>query len=264
MEKLQNRIFLNNLSLRDITFVNTYTTLEESYPMRNKGRYHNGLLYTILGTETYHFKDRTIKAVPGSVLYIPKGESYEITFNEEKSIVITVDFETNGEVSAPFRIDFSEINVIKSCFQDIETKWSRKKPNYIPECKSYFYKIVSLLSKQLSSSQPSSKFGTLEAAERHLLKNYLDNDFRIENLSDIAGMSRRYFELLFQRKYNTTPKAYVLTLKIERAKELLLSEKLRIKDIALTLGYRDIYHFGKLFKEKTGYTPSEYRKAHGL
>ena len=38
-----------------------------------------------------------------------------------------------------------------------------------------------------------------------------------------------------------------------------MSEKLLIRDIALMLGYSDIYHFGRIFTKKTGFTPSEYR-----
>ena len=94
--------------------------------------------------------------------------------------------------------------------------------------------------------------------------NYLKKDFRIEELAEITGISFRYFETLFQKEYHVTPKAYILYLKTERAKELLLSEKLLIKDIAVMLGYSDIYHFGKIFKAKTGYTPSEYRSTHGM
>ena len=86
----------------------------------------------------------------------------------------------------------------------------------------------------------------------------------MEELTEVTGTSLRYFETLFQNEYNITPKAYLLFLKIERAKELLLSEKLMIKDIAVMLGYGDIYHFSKLFKAKTGYTPSEYRRKHGM
>jgi AraC-like DNA-binding protein len=261
---VQNKIFLNNLSLHDIAFVYTYTATADKYPMKNKGRFHNGFLYTLIGTETYHFKDHSVQAVPDSVLYIPKGESYKITLDGEKSVVITIDFEISGKTTKPFRVDFSEINAIKSCFQDIEMKWERKKTNYKPECKSYFYRIISMLSKQISPVQQTSKFDIIETAEHYLRENYLRNDFRIEHLSETAGISRRYFEILFQRKYNITPKAYILSLKIERAKELLLSEKLMIKDIAIMLGYSDIYHFGKIFKKKTGYTPSEYRRTHGL
>ena len=92
-------------------------------------------------------------------------------------------------------------------------------------------------------------------------QNYLKTDFRLESAAKVAGISYRYFETLFRQKYGSTPKEYVISLKIERAKELLLSEKILIKDIAVMLGYSDIYHFGRLFTARTGQTPSEYRNS---
>lgn len=261
---MHNKIFLNHLSLSEISFVHTYIATSDKYPMKNKGRFHHGFLFTISGTETYHFNDYSIEAIPGSVIYIPKGESYKITLKGEKSVVITVDFEIAGQPAQPFKIEFPETTAIKSYFQDIESKWERKRTNYLPECKSYFYKIVSILSKQISPVKQTSKYDTIEASKQYIKENFLKNDFNVETLSEKAQISRRYFEILFQKRYNITPKAYILSLKIERAKELLLSEKLLIKDIALMLGYADIYHFGKIFKEKTGYTPSEYRRNNGL
>lgn len=261
---MYNKVFLNNLSLSDLAFVYTYTATADKYPMSNKGRYHNGLIYTISGVEILRFRDRTIQTFPGTVLYIPKGESYTINLQGEKSVVIAIDFESDSLPVRPFRIDFSENNAIIFCFQDMEIKWERKKSYYMPECKSYFYKIVAMLSKQASQNEENSKLQIIEKAEQYMRENYLNSDFRIEDLSKITGTSLRYFETLFQSKYNTTPKAYIISLKIERAKELLLSEKLLIKDVAIMLGYNDIYHFGKLFKARTGFTPSEYRHAHGL
>lgn len=259
---MHNKFFLNNLMLSDLAFAYTYVAASDKYPMRNKGRSHNGLLYTIKGTETYHFRDRSIEAVPGSVLYIPKGEQYTITLQGEESVVITVDFEIDGTPARPFRTDFSENNTIKSYFQDLEMMWERKKSYYLPECKSHFYKIIATLSRQISHTEESTRSEVVKTAERYMRANYLKKDFRIEELAEITGISLRYFETLFQKEYHVTPKAYILYLKTERAKELLLSEKLLIKDIAVMLGYSDIYHFGKIFKAKTGYTPSEYRSTH--
>jgi two-component system response regulator YesN len=49
-------------------------------------------------------------------------------------------------------------------------------------------------------------------------------------------------------------------MKLDLAKELLANEKTSVTDVATTLGYADIYHFSKLFKAKTGFAPSEYKK----
>jgi len=252
--------FLNDLCISELNFVRTYIAASEHYPMKIKGRRHHGFLFTVNGTETYHFSDRSITAPPGSVLDIPRGESYATTLSGDESVVVVVDFELFSEGCRPFLISFTEQNSIKSCFTRIETEWRRTDCAHLPECKSIFYRIVGLMCSQLRLFLPSEKFDIIAGAVEYLHAHYLDIDFRLEELSRIAGISHRYFESLFRRKYGITPKEYLLSMKIELAKELLLQDEMLIRDIALRLGYSDIYHFGRLFTARTGYTPSEYRK----
>ena len=252
---------LDILCLLDITFVNTYTAISTDYPMHNKGRYRHGFLYTICGTETYHFSDKTILAVPDSVMYIPEGEPYTITFQGENSIVITLDFELNSnDIQRPFSICMAKNNQIKSCFYDTEKIWNRKQVGDKALCKCNFYKIISLLLKHDSHYTTSTHYERIRDSVNYLHAHYLENSFKIEKLFQIANISPKYFETLFTQEFNMTPKAYVGLLKIERAKELLMNEKYSVGDIATQLGYTDIYHFSKTFKQKTGYTPTEYRR----
>ncbi len=252
--------FLDNLVVSELRLVNTYIAEPINYPMKTPSRYRHGFFYTISGTETYHFENKAIKATPGSVLYIPKGTKYYITFEGDLSIVIVLDFDTETLPTAPFCIQFPIDSHIKSHFSDIEKEWSRKNIGYLPKCFSIIYKIISHTAEQHRQYFNSNMYVKLEKSMDYLHESYTKNNFRISQLSEIAGVSHRHFETLFYKKYGTSPKEYVLSLKIEKAKELLLNEKMLIKDIALSLGYSDIYHFGKLFKSKTGYTPYEYKK----
>ena len=59
-----------------------------------------------------------------------------------------------------------------------------------------------------------------------------------------------------------TPKEYAGTLRIEKAKELLISERQSVSEISEQLGFADLYHFSKIFKEKTSYSPLKYRELH--
>ena len=253
--------FLQNVCVFEINLVQTYATLSKNYPIHNRGRRHNGLMFTIEGTETYKFRDSVIEAPPGSVLYIPKGEEYIITLSGEKSVMVVVDFELIGECSRPFLTDFPPSSSIKNSFSKIETEWDKMDYRYVPECKHLCYKIISMLIEQQTMYYPSQRFDKIESAVIYLHQHCMDTDFRLESLHSIAGISQRYFEILFRQKYGTTPKEYVIERKIERAKELLTSEKLLIRDVALMLGYSDIYHFGKIFTKKTGYTPREYKRS---
>lgn len=259
---MQTINWLNDLYISELKYVNTYIYHQKNYPFSNRSRHYHGFLYTLVGTETYHFRERNIEAVPHSVLYIPKGEVYKVTLSGEESVMIAMEFETATPPLRPFCIKFPENNTVKTCFQDAQKIWDRKKADYLPTAKSLFYKLTGILLKQKSLYLNSDKFDKIEASVNYLHNHYLESDFRIQFLSDLAGISQKYFETLFYQRYGVMPKEYVLMLRLERAKELLSGEKNTISDIAFQLGYTDIYHFSKLFKAKTGVTPSEYRRAH--
>ena len=75
-------------------------------------------------------------------------------------------------------------------------------------------------------------------------------------------VSPRYFKTLFGQQFGMSPKEYVISLRIKSSKELLMNEKNQVQDVAFMVGYSDVYHFSKLFKKKTGYTPTEYKREH--
>ncbi len=257
--------WLDNLLISEINFVNLYDMEADSYPMRNRGRYHHGFLYTLEGSETYHFQNKSITAVPDSVIYIPGGAEYGITLSGKRSLVMTIDFEFDAHSQTePFIVKFEKNNTVRSLFTDIEKIWNRKKAGSNSASKSVFYKIVYSIINQKNLYMSPDKYSKISEAVNYLHTNYLNNDFRIECLSEISGISSRYFEKLFRQKFGATPKEYVTIMRIERAKELLMSEKKLIGDIALSLGYSSVYHFCKIFKLKTGQTPSEYRREHHL
>lgn len=252
--------WLNNCSISKVCFVNTYYAEPSAYPINIICRHHHGFFFTIEGTETYYFKDKKISAVPNSVIYIPYGEKYTTTLDGEKSIVIVLDFDMiQSDTIRPFRIKFNNPTDVKACFNNAEKIWNKKGPGYLPACKSTFYKIVSLLVKQEICYLNSKHYSKISDAVNYLHDHYLDHNFRIETLFKMSKISPRYFETLFYQEFQMSPKEYVVFLKMERGKELLLSEKISVSDVAYSLGYSDVYHFSKMFKAKTGYSPTAFR-----
>ena len=126
--------------------------------------------------------------------------------------------------------------------------------------KSCFYKMLSILIKHKNTYTNSRNYQKIKDSVDYLHSHYTDAGFRIETLFQMSGISPRDFETLFFKEFNQTPKEYITTLKIKLAKELLLSEKYTVSDVALKSGYSDVYHFSKTFKSKTGYSPSEFKK----
>ncbi len=260
-----NSEMLENLCVSEIPLIFTYAADKSGYPMKNNGRRHYGMLYTAQGTETYNFQDKSISAAPDTVLVIPKGEIYTTYLEGEKSVVTTIDFEIEGNADfRPFLIKLAKSNALKNLFSDAEKEWKRKKPGYIASCKSTFYKIAALLVRQESYYLGTNGYNKISGAVDHLHKHYLEPDFRLDSLAEMSEMSQRYFEKLFFAEFKMTPKEYLLSLKLELAKELLSNEKTSVTDVALQLGYSDIYHFSKLFKARTGYAPSKFKDKEAL
>ena len=80
-----------------------------------------------------------------------------------------------------------------------------------------------------------------------------------EELADRLDIKYVKFRRLFKEIVGCAPAQYFQGLKIKSAKQLLLETSCSVREISQTLNYNSLEHFVKLFKKRTGYTPSEYR-----
>lgn len=78
-------------------------------------------------------------------------------------------------------------------------------------------------------------------------------------LEDI-GFSQRRLTQIFKQEYGITPKKYIDCLRLNMAKQMLINTNKKIIDIAYEIGFYNLSAFNRFFKNKTGKTPSEYRK----
>lgn len=74
-----------------------------------------------------------------------------------------------------------------------------------------------------------------------------------------VGMSYYYISRIFSAAEKTTMEKFLILLKVERVKELLLQDETTITDIAYSLGYSSPQSLSSQFKKVTGKTPGEYR-----
>lgn len=82
----------------------------------------------------------------------------------------------------------------------------------------------------------------------------------IKELVKKSGLSNAYFHKCFKAYTGFTPLAFLMFLRIEKAKELLFLTNSDIYEIAAVCGYEDPVYFSCLFKKATGFTPTQYRK----
>lgn len=89
--------------------------------------------------------------------------------------------------------------------------------------------------------------------------NYTRN-IRVSDISNYVGLNRSYLSSLFKKQLNTSPQAFLLNYRIERACHLLSNVNLSIGDVARSVGYVDQLNFSKIFKKIKGVSPKIYRE----
>lgn len=97
------------------------------------------------------------------------------------------------------------------------------------------------------------------------MKVHFHEDLPLEVLSDLVGVTTEHFCRTFKKQYGLTPVQYLMRLRIQRAKQLLLTRPpIPLKAIAGKVGYQDLSYFGALFKKMESITPGQFRKVHGM
>lgn len=99
------------------------------------------------------------------------------------------------------------------------------------------------------------------ALAKRLMYERIYNWIDIKQIAAELGSSYSKFRVDFKKQTGTSPLQYFLALKIEKAKEILLKSNKTQKEIAFLLGFESEHYFNRLFKQKTGITPKQFRKA---
>ncbi len=111
----------------------------------------------------------------------------------------------------------------------------------------------------------SRSFGKVE--ENPLLRSlrYIDasytEDIRVPQLAAMENLSNSRYSVIFKRHTGMSPGAYIIDLRMRHACELLRTTDMSVKQIGILVGYEDPLFFSKLFKDKTGMSPTQYRKS---
>ncbi|HET6449068.1 MAG TPA: helix-turn-helix transcriptional regulator [Conexibacter sp.] len=104
--------------------------------------------------------------------------------------------------------------------------------------------------------------------DRHLLRakdladaRYFD-PIGVDEMAQAAGLSRAHFSRAFKVAFGESPRAYLLTRRLERAAALLRTTDRSVADICLSVGWQSIGSFTTSFTRMYGRSPTAYRAAH--
>jgi len=94
-------------------------------------------------------------------------------------------------------------------------------------------------------------------------KKYVDTNYHkpvsLEEVAETIGISYYYLSKLFHDQFAITFMEYLKTTRIQQAIKLMLGGNMALKEVALSVGYKDPNYFSTAFKKETGMSPREYR-----
>lgn len=97
-----------------------------------------------------------------------------------------------------------------------------------------------------------------------ITKEYIENNYTkdifLDSAAENANISPAYLSRIFKKTTNTSFTQFVMNIRLEKATEYLKNFDYNIYSISEMVGYTNIYYFYRIFKNKYGRTPSEYRK----
>lgn len=91
-------------------------------------------------------------------------------------------------------------------------------------------------------------------------KHCLEGSISLSSVAEALGISTKQVSRLLRTGVGMTFKEYVLQLRMDAAREIMLCEDLTIAETAERVGYFNTSHFIKCFKTYTGLTPGEWKK----
>ncbi|MBQ7974739.1 MAG: AraC family transcriptional regulator [Clostridia bacterium] len=162
---------------------------------------------------------------------------------------------------------FEETEVFTSSRQEIREDFIKMCETTEPFGLSLIlYKLLGNISR-LSRSNPNrthiekNRFGKILPVLDYIEQNY-KRPVTLDDMADLICVSKSYLCRTFREAYGVTPVNYLLKMRINRAKQLLISTDMKIKLLSNECGFNDTSYFCMIFKRMEGMTPDEFRSLH--
>jgi len=227
-------------------------------------RKYYGLVIQLEGGSRYVIEDKlTLRTQPGDILYLPKGRPYRVypegddqTLCQCVNFHLLEDIDLDGFITQPARF-----SAWQDLFSELLKAWSGKKPGYGAASMACVYKMLEMLEIQLAEQHlPARRLKAIRRACEHIETHFSQADLSVEEAAEVSRLSASHFRRQFRMVYGLSPKQYLLSLRISKARELLTGTNESVTEIAESVGFDSIYHFSKAFKAMCGMSPLAYRE----
>lgn len=236
-----------------------------SFVYKCEGRYQDGFIFITGGTGVFENSELKVKLQKDDVLILSKGEKYTVSALDNDFEYITTAFEVYPQnafhtIGLPTFMKIGAHRYLVNQFEWLLSIWEERSPLYVLKTKIQLEQIIiDLFNISTENKENATEDNKLLPAINYINRFY-DREISVTELAELCKLSVSHFRRIFKEKTGFTPLGYRESVRIHWAKQLLVSDFFTVSEIALKLGYYDIYHFSKDFKRYTAMSPKEYVK----
>lgn len=251
--------------------------------------YDNRLFYCTRGTGKMTVDEEVFELKQGVLIYIKAGIPYSyLPDAKEPMRLLAFNFDLTFEASRkavpipPERVDsfkrediicdvnlteakllngfavFSDMGYLYDKLSEINSEYAAAKMFFEQRCSGLMLDVIAELLIAYDGEQKGKGTDTVDKVIDYLGRHYSE-DISNGSLGERFGYHPNYLNQLFVRYTGKSLYKYLQDLRILKAVDLLQETDLPVSEVAISVGFKDIPHFSRYFKQKTGYNPTDFR-----
>lgn len=253
--------------------------------------------YVYSGKATHIVNDKSLEIIKGDIFVIPpkvahsivkiQGESavifeFEFTpdfinqnFHDMKDAEVFLDFAyikpflvSQDLVKPRFNLCGNVRTEVEHILNEVYTEYTNRHMGFDLLVKAQLLRLLVIVGREFSEYLDNSKTNQTYKLQRESIMNainYIESNYYEKLTSDAVAkkfmLSPSYFNHLFKYFTSRTFTEYLISVRISKALELLITTDRKILDICYDVGFNNVNHFNRIFKREMSMSPIEYRKS---
>ncbi|MCW8132427.1 MAG: helix-turn-helix transcriptional regulator [Planctomycetota bacterium] len=261
-----------DLARLSITSVGSYRVDRRAYKCsRLNGHPAQHMLYVLKGSADGVIAGKPSHCEPGSLWFTRKDRPYEYWLAPDCDDWQGYWIEYDGPWAEHLwaMTGLSDVVHVPGCFEarpvveELHRAVMTGSAAGTHEATALLWRLFSVAEANLAGVRTRSD--TVQAAidrVQRFVRERLEAPVGLPDMAKVAGLSAFHFARVFRQRTGFSPAAYVRTVRMSKAQELLRRGDLNVKQVGQAVGYPTVQHFSAVFKQTTGLSPRAFLRAH--
>ena len=202
---------------------------------------------------------------PGALLHVPRGAKLIKKSAERKPVLVAfVYYRILREDSVPsnehFKLQVENKERLKANIVELKKYNEQPVTTAALKCQLLFFTLLDTIVDGVRQHDEKENDYSIEEI-LHFIHEHYQQHLSVTHIANHFKIERRHLAYIFKRYTGMSPLNYLTEYRIRRSKELLRQEDYSITKVAELVGFEDNLYFSRIFKKRTGYSPSAYREA---